>query len=166
MKFNFRRLIRAPHVTNGTLRNSFDRRTIVVGGIQGGIGCLLAARMTYLSVFENEKYKLKAESNRVNLSLIPPRRGWILDRHGQPLASNRADFRVDVIPERMSDPERRTVKIWSVGPGHFLLRRLRCRYLSPAHHLAINPHCIVGAGAIGKAGMEGEGMFGNAVIAL
>ncbi|WP_285021982.1 penicillin-binding protein 2 [Novosphingobium sp. fls2-241-R2A-195] len=106
MKFNFRRLIRAPHVTNGTLRNSFDRRTIVVGGIQGGIGCLLAARMTYLSVFENEKYKLKAESNRVNLSLIPPRRGWILDRHGQPLASNRADFRVDVIPERMSDPER------------------------------------------------------------
>ncbi|MEE4450021.1 penicillin-binding protein 2 [Novosphingobium resinovorum] len=106
MKFNFRRLLRPSHVTTGTLRNSFDRRTIVIGGIQGGIGCLLAARMTYLSVFENEKYKLKAESNRVNLSLIPPRRGWIFDRNGQPLASNRADFRVDVIPERMTDPDR------------------------------------------------------------
>ncbi|KQM17557.1 penicillin-binding protein 2 [Novosphingobium sp. Leaf2] len=98
--------MRAPHVTTGTLRNSFDRRAVVIGGIQGGIGCLLAARMTYLSVFENEKYKLQAESNRVNLSLIPPRRGWILDRNGQPLASNRADFRVDIIPERMTEGDR------------------------------------------------------------
>ncbi|WP_082456480.1 penicillin-binding protein 2 [Novosphingobium sp. Leaf2] len=106
MKINFRRFLRAPHVTTGTLRNSFDRRAVVIGGIQGGIGCLLAARMTYLSVFENEKYKLQAESNRVNLSLIPPRRGWILDRNGQPLASNRADFRVDIIPERMTEGDR------------------------------------------------------------
>ncbi|MCT2400748.1 penicillin-binding protein 2 [Novosphingobium mangrovi (ex Huang et al. 2023)] len=101
MKINFRRLIPQAHTTSGTLRNSFDRRSLVVGSVQGGIGVLLAARMGYLAVFENEKYKLKAESNRVNLSLIPPRRGWILDRHGTPLASNRADFRVDIIPERM-----------------------------------------------------------------
>lgn len=106
MKINFRRWIRPPHVSAGTLRNSFDRRSVVLGGIQGGIGLLLASRMTYLSVFENEKYKLEAESNRVNLSLIPPRRGWILDRNGQPLASNRADFRVDVVPEQMKNPER------------------------------------------------------------
>ncbi|MBC7158958.1 MAG: penicillin-binding protein 2, partial [Porphyrobacter sp.] len=45
-----------------------------------------------------------AESNRVNLTLIPPRRGWILDRNGAPLASNRADFRVDIIPERLERP--------------------------------------------------------------
>jgi len=106
MKINFRRLLRQPHVTAGTLRNSFDRRSVVLGGIQGGIGLLLASRMTYLAVFENEKYKLEAESNRVNLSLIPPRRGWILDRHGSPLASNRADFRVDVVPEQMKDGAR------------------------------------------------------------
>ncbi|HUD29380.1 MAG TPA: penicillin-binding protein 2 [Novosphingobium sp.] len=106
MKIDFRRLLRRPHVTTGTLRNSFDRRTVVLGAIQGGIGTLLAARMTYLSVFENEKYKLEAESNRVNLSLVPPRRGWILDRNGTPLASNRADFRVDVVPEQMKDSER------------------------------------------------------------
>ncbi|WP_240197851.1 penicillin-binding protein 2 [Novosphingobium sp. P6W] len=106
MKFSFRRLLRQPHVTTGTLRNSFDRRSVVMTGIQGGIGLLLASRMTYLAVFENEKYKLEAESNRVNLSLIPPRRGWLLDRNGMPLASNRADFRVDVVPEQMQDAER------------------------------------------------------------
>ncbi len=92
-----------PHVSLATLRNSFDRRSMVVGSVQGGIGLLLAGRLGYLAIAENEKYKLEAESNRVNLSLIPPRRGWILDRKGRPLASNRADFRVDIIPDRMKE---------------------------------------------------------------
>ena len=91
------------HISPGTLRNSFERRTVVLGGVQAGLGVLLAARMGYLAIAQNEKYELEAESNRVNLSLIPPRRGWILDRHGAPLASNRADFRVDVVPERVID---------------------------------------------------------------
>jgi len=87
------------------LRHSFQRRSFVIGGMQAGVGMLLAARMGYLAVAENERYRMLAESNRVNLTLIPPRRGWILDRNGAPLASNRADFRVDVIPERMKDPK-------------------------------------------------------------
>jgi len=92
-------------LTPSTLRQSFDRRTFVLGAIQGGAGLLLAARMGYIAVAENEKYKMEAESNRVNLTLIPPRRGWILDRNGSPLASNRADFRIDIIPKRLTDPE-------------------------------------------------------------
>ena len=92
-----------PHVSVATLRLSFDRRTVALGALQGGIGVLLAGRMGYLAVAQNRKYQLEAESNRVNLTLIPPRRGWILDRNGAPLASNRADFRVDVIPDRMVD---------------------------------------------------------------
>jgi len=90
-------------LTSNSLKQTFDRRSFVVGAVQGGIGCLLAARMGYIAVAENEKYEMEAESNRVNLTLIPPRRGWILDRGGSPLASNRADFRVDIIPERLSD---------------------------------------------------------------
>ena len=90
--------------TASSLKQSFDRRSFIIGAVQGGIGLLLAARMGYIAVAENEKYEMEAESNRVNLSLIPPRRGWILDRNGAPLASNRADFRVDIIPERLQDP--------------------------------------------------------------
>ncbi|MFB0611374.1 penicillin-binding protein 2 [Aurantiacibacter poecillastricola] len=90
-------------LTSNSLKQTFDRRSFVIGSVQGGIGVLLAARMGYIAVAENEKYEMEAESNRVNLSLIPPRRGWILDRNGSPLASNRADFRVDVIPERVVD---------------------------------------------------------------
>jgi penicillin-binding protein 2 len=97
---------RAPPVNASILRNSFDRRAMVIGTVQGGVAVLLAARMGYLAIAENEKYRLESESNRVNLTLIPPRRGWILDRNGAPLASNRADFRVDVIPDRLADPDR------------------------------------------------------------
>ncbi len=94
-----------PHISATILRDRFSRRAMVIGGVQGGLGVLLAARMGYLAIAENEKYQLQSESNRVNLSLIPPRRGWILDRNGAPLASNRADFRVDVIPERLENPD-------------------------------------------------------------
>ena len=84
---------------------TFTRRTMFIGGVQATIGLLLAGRMSYIAVAENEKYKLMAESNRVNLTLIPPRRGWFIDRNGKPVATNRADFRVDIIPDRLVDKE-------------------------------------------------------------
>ena len=93
------------HVSSGTLKNSFDRRSFFIGTMQGGVGLLLAARMGWIAVVESEKYTLQAESNRVNLSLIPPRRGWLLDRKGMPLASNKTDFRVDIVPDRIVDRE-------------------------------------------------------------
>lgn len=94
-----------PPVTPSTLKARYDRRSFVLGSFGAGVGTLLAVRMGYIAIAENEKYSVEAESNRVNLTLIPPRRGWILDRNGAPLASNRADFRVDVIPERMTNPD-------------------------------------------------------------
>lgn len=90
-------------ISASILRSTFERRSVVIGAFQGSIGVLLALRLGYLSIAENEKYRLESESNRVNLTLVPPRRGWILDRDGAPLASNRADFRVDLIPERLQN---------------------------------------------------------------
>jgi penicillin-binding protein 2 len=84
---------------------ALSRRTIVVGSAQLGVGALLVGRMAYISVFQNERYALLAESNRVNLSLIPPRRGWIIDRNGKPLALNRTIFRVDIIPDRIKNTD-------------------------------------------------------------
>ena len=93
------------HVTEASLSFTFTRRAMVLGAVQGGIGALLAGRMAWISVAENEKYTLASESNRVNLTLVPPRRGWIIDRHGRPLAKNRTDFRVDIIPDRLRDKD-------------------------------------------------------------
>jgi len=103
-----------PHVTNATLANSFDRRSVLLGGVQGAVGVLLGLRMGYIALIENRHYKLLAESNRVNLSLIPPRRGWILDRTGQPLAENRADFRIDLIPDRLVDADRTLAELGQI----------------------------------------------------
>ncbi|MFZ5746319.1 MAG: penicillin-binding protein 2 [Pseudomonadota bacterium] len=79
---------------------------MVLSAIQGGAGLVLAGRMAWLAVFENERYRLLAESNRVNLTLTPPRRGWIIDRNGVPIANNRVDFRVDLIPDRLEDKDK------------------------------------------------------------
>lgn len=93
------------HITEASLSFTFTRRAMVLGALQGGIGMLLAGRMAWISVAENEKYSLMSESNRVNLTLVPPRRGWIIDRHGKPLARNRTDFRVDIIPDRLRNKD-------------------------------------------------------------
>jgi penicillin-binding protein 2 len=92
--------------TSGQLDFTFSRRAMFIGGVQAVVGAVVATRMAYISVAENEKYKLLSESNRVNLTLIPPRRGWFIDRIGKPIATNRADFRVDIIPDRLQDKGR------------------------------------------------------------
>ncbi len=83
----------------------FSRRMIIAGGAQAVIGALLLGRLGWLSIAENERYQLLAESNRVQLIVVPPRRGWIIDRNGKPIAINRSDFRVDLIPEQLQTPE-------------------------------------------------------------
>jgi penicillin-binding protein 2 len=85
---------------------TFSRRAWLLGAAQLGVGGVLAGRMAWLSIAENERYNLLSESNRVNLTLIPPRRGWLVDRNGHPIADNRTDFRVDLIPDRIVDVEK------------------------------------------------------------
>ncbi|HWL48161.1 MAG TPA: penicillin-binding protein 2 [Sphingomonadaceae bacterium] len=92
-------------ITEHTQRFTFTRRAMLLGGGQAAVGVVLAGRMAWLSIAENERYRLLAESNRVQLILIPPRRGWIVDRHGRPIANNRTSFRVDLIPEQLRDRE-------------------------------------------------------------
>lgn len=95
-----------PVITENAQAYTFTRRALVLGAGQATVAALMGGRMVWISVAENEHYKLLSESNRVQMRLIPPRRGWIVDRHGQPIAINRSDFRVDIIPDRLVDRER------------------------------------------------------------
>ncbi|WBO23986.1 penicillin-binding protein 2 [Sphingomonas abietis] len=92
-------------VTEAHQSFSFTRRAMFLGAAQGGVGLLLVGRMAWLTVAQHDKYAALAESNRARSTLIPPRRGWIVDRTGQPIAINRSDFRVDVIPDLLVDEE-------------------------------------------------------------
>ncbi|HWW56325.1 MAG TPA: penicillin-binding protein 2 [Sphingopyxis sp.] len=96
---------KSPPITEAWRGITFTRRALVVGGAQAAVGVALAARMAYISVIDNDRYVLESESNRVNLTLIPPRRGWIVDRHGKALANNRVSLRIDIIPDRLHNKE-------------------------------------------------------------
>ena len=87
-------------------QRSFSRRALLLGGAQSLLLAGLAGRMYYLQVIESDRYKTLAEDNRINLRLLPPPRGRILDRFGLPLASNRQNFRVVLVREHAGDVER------------------------------------------------------------
>jgi penicillin-binding protein 2 len=96
---------KSPPITEAWRGITFTRRALVVGGAQAAVGVALAARMAYISVVDNDRYVLESESNRVNLTLVPPRRGWIVDRSGKALANNRVSLRIDIIPDRLHNKE-------------------------------------------------------------
>lgn len=81
----------------------FTRRAALLAGAQGLLGATLVGRMYYLGVMQSGQYQMLAEDNRVSLRLLPPVRGEIFDRFGVPLASNRQDYRVFLIPEQAHD---------------------------------------------------------------
>jgi penicillin-binding protein 2 len=82
---------------------TFSRRMAIAAGAQAAIGAVLIGRLSWLSIAQNQKYQLLSESNRVQLIPVPPRRGWIVDRNGKPIAINRSSFRVDIIPQQVTD---------------------------------------------------------------
>src|SRR5689334_3325908 len=79
------------------------RRALLVGGGQALAVSALAGRMYYLQVVEADRYKVLADENRINLRLIAPPRGRIVDRFGVPLAVNRQNYRVVLVAEQAGD---------------------------------------------------------------
>ncbi|MBY0356285.1 MAG: hypothetical protein K2Q12_11250, partial [Rickettsiales bacterium] len=82
------------------MRSSHDsqriltRRAFALGSLQCGIAGVLASRLYYLQFVKADTYLTMAEDNRVNLQLLAPERGLLLDRNGEPLAENRPNYRV------------------------------------------------------------------------
>src|ERR1051325_9034875 len=95
------RAMKHMRITTAHQSITFSRRMMFLGGAQAVVGGVLIGRMGWLAIAQNEKYQLLSESNRVQLIPVPPRRGWLIDRNGKPIAINKASFRVDIIPQQM-----------------------------------------------------------------
>jgi len=78
----------------------FSRRAFVLGGIKSLLMLGVTARLFYLQISQANKYEVLAEENRINLKLIPPVRGEILDRNKVALALNKENFRIILVPEQ------------------------------------------------------------------
>ena len=72
----------------------FTRRAILMAGGQAVLLSALGGRMYYLQVIEAERYRTLAEENRINLRLLAPPRGHIVDRFGRAMADNQQNYRV------------------------------------------------------------------------
>lgn len=80
-----------------------NRRALFMGGCMAATMAVLAGRMRYLGVDQSDEFALLAEQNRVNIQLIPPARGLILDRNGKLIAGNEQNYRVVITREGAGD---------------------------------------------------------------
>jgi len=83
----------------------FSRRALMLGAGQGALLSALVGRMYYLQVIESARYVTLADENRINLRLLAPPRGAIIDRRGRAMAGNEQNYRVVIIPEQAGDVE-------------------------------------------------------------
>ncbi|MEY4697734.1 MAG: penicillin-binding protein 2 [Pseudomonadota bacterium] len=79
------------------------RRALMMGGAMVATFAVLGARMRYLSIDQADEFRLLAEENRINMRLIPPERGLILDRNGKLIAGNEQNYRVTITREDAGD---------------------------------------------------------------
>jgi penicillin-binding protein 2 len=82
---------------------AFTRRALLLAGAQGLLVVGLMGRLYYLGVLEGDQYKTLSDDNRLSLRLLAPARGYIFDRRGVPLALNRKDLQVHLVPESAKD---------------------------------------------------------------
>jgi len=81
------------------------RRSLILGSLQLSFAGLLALRMKYLQIEQADQFRLLADENRINIRLIPPKRGEIYDRNGIILAENVPNYRITLIKEDAGDVE-------------------------------------------------------------
>ena len=84
----------------------FSRRALMLAGGKAALLSVLVGRMYYLQVVESERYVTLADENRINLRLLPPPRGRIVDRLERPMADNQQNYRVVIIPEQAQDVQK------------------------------------------------------------
>ena len=82
---------------------SFTRRSLGMTGGMAAVFAILGGRLYQLQIKNGDQYKTEAEENRVNMRLISPPRGRILDRFGVELANNRRNYRVLLVAEQATE---------------------------------------------------------------
>src|SRR6516225_4528823 len=77
-----------------------NRRAAILGAGQAILFTALAERMYQLQILQSDRYAMLADENRINLQLLAPQRGRILDRFGAALADNHQNYRLVVTAEQ------------------------------------------------------------------
>ena len=84
----------------------FSRRMLLAGAAQAAGLTVAGSRLFGLQVVDSSKYAPLAEDNRINVQILVPKRGRILDRKGRILADNDETYRAILLPAVAGDVAR------------------------------------------------------------
>ncbi|MCW1934437.1 penicillin-binding protein 2 [Pararhodobacter zhoushanensis] len=96
--------MKRPPKDNEESARKISRRAALLGGAQLVFAGALVLRMRSLQLGQAEEFRLLADENRINIRLLPPARGTILDRSGLVLASNVQNYRIVLVREDAGAP--------------------------------------------------------------
>ena len=74
--------------------NLFTRRAFLIASGKFCLFSTLLGRLYYMEVVKSNDYKILSDKNHINLVMIPPARGHILDRSGKQIAINKSNYRL------------------------------------------------------------------------
>jgi penicillin-binding protein 2 len=81
----------------------FGRRVVAASVVIMLLLGALFARLFYLQVVRYDYFSELSQGNRIRIEPIPPPRGLILDRNGEPLALNRPAYQLELTREQTPD---------------------------------------------------------------
>jgi penicillin-binding protein 2 len=110
-----------------------SRRALLLGSAQVAFMGVLGLRMRYMQVEQADQFRLLAEENRINVRLIPPERGVIMDRNGAVIAGNEQNYSVVMVREDAGDVDEvleRLASLVPLDPEELAKRRAEVKKLS------------------------------------
>lgn len=93
----------------------FEQRALAAAVIMAIGFVAIIARLVWLQVIKYDYYVQESQGNRIKIEPIPPNRGLILDRHGQPLATNAPSYQLELTREQVSDIDATLRKLAELG---------------------------------------------------
>jgi penicillin-binding protein 2 len=93
----------------------FERRALAAAIIMAVAVVAVIARLIWLQVVKYDYYVQESQGNRIKIEPIPPNRGLILDRNGQPLATNAPSYQLELTREQVPDLDATLKELASLG---------------------------------------------------
>ncbi|MGB7905791.1 MAG: penicillin-binding protein 2 [Steroidobacteraceae bacterium] len=93
----------------------FGRRVVAASFVILVLLGLLFARLLYLQVFKHDYFSELSQGNRIRIEPIPPPRGLLLDRAGEPLALNRPAYQLELTREQTPDVDDTLARLAALG---------------------------------------------------
>ena len=96
--------MKRPPKESGERSRKISRRAALLGGAQLAFAGVLVLRMRSLQLGQANEYRLLADENRINIRLLPPSRGQVVDRNGALIAANAQNYRIVLVREDAGEP--------------------------------------------------------------